>query len=171
MSYSVIYADPPWRYSFSQTKNRSIENHYPTMTLEEICSLPVPSSDDAVLYLWATAPKLIEALQVMKAWGFTYKTHAIWDKQRQGMGYWFRGQHELLLVGTRGKVSPPPSSLRVPSVISEARTRHSAKPDLVRDLITQWFPNSKRLELFARKEAPGWDVWGNEVEPGIQLAA
>jgi len=74
-----------------------------------------------VLYLWATAPKLLEAIEVMKAWNFSYKTHAIWDKEKIGMGYWFRGQHELLLVGTKGHFSPPAASLRIPSVIREAR--------------------------------------------------
>lgn len=96
--YEVIYADPPWRYDFSKSNSREIENQYPTMSVDEICSLKVPTADNAVLYLWATAPKLLEALRVMDAWGFEYKTNAVWDKQIIGMGYWFRGQHELLLV-------------------------------------------------------------------------
>lgn len=106
-AYGVIYADPPWRYD-DATPNRAVENHYPTMSNEEICALPVPAADDCVLYLWATAPKLREALEVMEAWGFNYRTHAIWDKVKIGMGYWFRGQHELLLIGTRGDVRTPP---------------------------------------------------------------
>ena len=94
--YNIIYADPPWRYDFSKSNNRKIENQYPTMTVDEICNLPIPTSKNAVLYLWATAPKLLEALKVMKAWGFEYKTNAVWDKDAIGMGFWFRGQHELL---------------------------------------------------------------------------
>lgn len=162
--YQVIYADPPWRYDFSKDKADEIEQHYSTMGLEEIKSLNVPSGKDSVLYLWATAPKLLEALEVMKAWGFTYKTHAIWDKDWIGMGYWFRGQHELLLVGTRGKMSPPVQELRVSSVIRERRTAHSKKPDIIRELITSWFPGMLKLELFAREQAEGWDAIGYDLD-------
>jgi N6-adenosine-specific RNA methylase IME4 len=165
--YQVIYADPPWRYSFSSTSNREIENHYPTMSLGDIMALKVPADDNCVLYMWATAPKLIEAIKVIDAWGFTYKTHAIWDKRKIGMGYWFRGQHELLMVGVKGKVSPPEQSLRISSVINEQRGIHSKKPDKVRDLISSWFPTSERIELFARDVVTGWDSWGNEIE-GVQ---
>ena len=91
--YQIIYADPPWRYDFSKSDNREIENQYPTMSVDEICALNVPSEKNAVLYLWATAPKLREALKVMEAWGFDYKTHAIWDKEIIGMGYFFLGHH------------------------------------------------------------------------------
>ena len=167
--YQIIYADPPWRYDFSKDNADKIENHYPTMSVEEICNLKVPSDDNSVLYLWATAPKLLEALQVMKAWGFTYKTQAIWNKEWIGMGYWFRGQHELLLVGTKGKFSPP--IYRVGSVYNERRTKHSKKPAYFRELINKSFPNATKIELFARppkdllfedKSYKGWDVWGNE---------
>lgn len=109
---SVLLADPPWQYDFAETDSRQIENQYPTATVDEICDhidaawVP-PHSEDAVLFFWATAPKLREAMKVMDAWGFQYKTHAVWDKEKIGMGYWFRGQHELLLVGTRGDMSPP----------------------------------------------------------------
>lgn len=181
--YQIIYADPPWRYDFSKDNSDKIENHYPTMTLEDICKLNVPSDDNAVLYLWATAPKLREALKVMEAWGFEYKTHAIWDKDWIGMGYWFRGRHELLLVEVKGKVSPPKSEFRIPSIYKEKRGEHSRKPLYFRGLITDSFPvDWNRLELFARpnKEtlfsqysqsdrSPSWDYWGNEVENNIQL--
>ena len=168
MSYDVIYADPPWRYSFSKSDSRKIENHYPTMTLSEICNLDVPANDNAVLYLWTTAPKLLEGLEVLKCWGFEYKSQAVWDKKRQGMGFWFRGQHEILLVGTKGKFSPPEPTKRKPSVFSFVRGKHSKKPDEIRDLIVEWFPSAKRLEMFCRTPANGWDVWGNEVD-GIKL--
>jgi len=161
--YQIIYADPPWRYDFSKSNSREIENQYPTMRIEEICSLNIPSEDNSVLYLWATAPKLLEALQVIKAWGFTYKSQAVWDKEIVGMGYWFRGQHELLLVGTKGHFSPPEQSKRISSVIKEKRTKHSKKPNKIRDLINNWFPNCSKIELFSRNKTEGWDVWGNEV--------
>lgn len=163
-SFSVIYADPPWRYDFSKSKSRDVENQYPTMTTEDVCALQVPAAADAVLYLWATAPKLEDALRVVKAWGFTYKTHAVWDKELIGMGYWFRGQHELLIVATRGRVSPPPQGLRCGSVLRFRRGRHSAKPGQVRDMIAAWFPSARRLEMFAREQVECWTVWGNEVQ-------
>lgn len=163
-TYGVIYADPPWRYDFSKSKSREIENQYPTMTVEEICALRVPAAKDCVLYLWATAPKLPEALAVMKAWGFSYKSCAVWDKKLFGMGYWFRGQHELLLVGTRGKISPPAQPLRTGSVFSIPRSKHSEKPDEIRNKISEWFPDLPKLEMFARTSSEGWSVWGNEVE-------
>lgn len=170
-AYQVIYADPPWRYDFSRSESREIENQYPTMTVEEICALDIPSSTNAVLYLWATAPKLPEALRVMEAWGFTYKSCMVWDKEILGMGYWFRGQHELLLVGVKGKMSPPAGALRVSSVLRERRGKHSAKPARFRELIASWFPNKPKLELFARVKPDGWDTWGNEVESDISLTA
>ena len=162
--YNLIYADPPWRYEFSETNSRKIENQYPTMTVEEICALDVPAADNAVLYLWATAPKLPEALQVMDAWGFEYKTHAIWDKEKIGMGYWFRGQHELLMVGTKGNFSPPNKSDRVGSVFREAKTLHSKKPKAIQTMIHDWFPRAKRFEMFCRSPQPDWHSWGNQVD-------
>jgi len=161
--YGVIYADPPWRYE-SATPNRRIENHYPTMSDEEICALKIPAAKDAILYLWATAPRLEAGLLVMQAWGFRYKTQAVWDKVKVGMGFWFRGQHEILMVGTRGDVSPPPQALRISSVIRNPRGAHSSKPDYVRDKIREWYPDAKRLEMFSRLKRPGWDVFGNQVE-------
>lgn len=167
--YSVIYADPPWRYSFSKSKSRKVENHYETMTLNDICSLKIPTEKNAVLYLWATAPKLLEALKVMEAWEFKYKTQAIWDKCNIGMGYWFRGQHEILLVGVKGKFSPPEQEHRVSSVFKSPRTKHSKKPDAFMDRIKLWFPKSERIELFSRSKFEGWDSWGNEVESDIKI--
>lgn len=167
--YSVIYADPPWRYDFSKTNNREIENQYPTMDIEDIKKLSIPCEDNSVLYLWATAPKLREALDTMQAWGFEYKTHMVWDKEIIGMGYWFRGQHELLLVGTKGKFSPPDQDSRISSVYREKRTKHSKKPGLIRNLIHSWYPEFSKIELFARNSDENWDVWGNEVESDITL--
>jgi len=167
--YDVIYVDPAWRYDFSKSDNRKIENQYPTMDLNEICLLNVPSKKNCVLYMWATAPKLLEAIKVINAWGFQYKTQAIWDKGIIGMGYWFRGQHEILIVATKGKFPPPDSSLRISSVIKEKRTKHSKKPIYIRDMIEKWYPNAEKLEMFARESSKKWDVWGNEVENSINL--
>jgi len=169
-AFDVVYADPPWRYD-NGTPGREIERHYPTMSHEDICGVRPPVARDAVLYLWAVAPKLPEAFEVMDAWGFTYRSSAVWDKEIPGMGYWFRGQHEHLLVGVRGKWSPPEPRLRVSSIFREPRGRHSKKPDKVRDLIATWFPDANRLEMFCRYPAPGWHVWGNQVDSSRALEA
>ena len=168
--YSVVLADPPWRYAFSMSRRRTIEKQYPTMSTDDICRMEVPSAKDSVLFLWATAPKLEDALRVLNAWGYRYKSHIVWDKIKIGMGYWARGQHELLLVGTKGKVSPPSPSLRVRSVLRIPRTIHSRKPAEIRDMISRWFPNEKKLEMFARERVENWDAWGNEVECDIELS-
>jgi N6-adenosine-specific RNA methylase IME4 len=171
MKYDLILADPSWQYDFSKSKSREIENQYPTMTVEEICALPVDqiSEKNCILFLWATAPKLPEALQVMKAWGFTYLTNSVWNKKKLGMGYYWRGIHEHLLVGRKGKVPPPPPSARIPSIFEEPRTRHSRKPDCARTMIENMYPDATKIELFARQKPEGWDVWGNEVTNSIEL--
>lgn len=161
---TIILADPPWRYSFSRSDSRRIENQYPTMTTDEIATYAFPRAASSVLYLWATAPKLLDALIVMEAWGYTYKSNAVWDKERIGMGYWFRGQHELLLVGTRGRdCHPPQPQDRRPSIIRERRGRHSTKPVEVYEMIEAAYPQHVKLELFARALRPGWLAMGNEI--------
>lgn len=163
--FSVVLADPPWQYDFSPTDSRKIENQYPTLEVEQICALGerMPFADEAVLFLWATAPKLTEAFRVLDAWRFAYVTHAVWDKEVLGMGYWFRGQHELLLVATRGRFSPPDESTRVSSVIRSARAKHSEKPEAVYELIERAYPAHPKLELFARAHREGWQSWGNQL--------
>lgn len=181
--YQIIYADPPWRYEHPAlaTPNRAIENHYPTMLLEDIKKLPIKELGDenCVLFLWATAPKLKECLEVMESWGFNYRTHLIWDKILMGTGYWFRNQHELLLVGIKGTIPKPTPPQRIRSIYTEKRTTHSKKPDHIRDLIKSWYPTLKKIELFARPNTQidfmgnntfdGWDVFGNEVKSDIKL--
>lgn len=165
-TFRLLYVDPPWRYEHVETESRAIENQYPTMSHEEICALRVPAADDAVLFLWATSPKLAEAMNVIDAWGFTYRTCAVWDKEVIGMGYYFRQQHELLLVGAKGSLPVPEPSARKTSVFRVRRGRHSEKPDVVFDVLEQMYPaftESDRVELFSRKPRAGWSVWGNEV--------
>jgi N6-adenosine-specific RNA methylase IME4 len=162
--YDLIYCDPPWQYEHSMADNRKIENQYPTMTTDEICKISLPkTSDDALLLMWSTAPKLEESLRVINEWGFTYRTHGIWDKKIIGMGYWFRGQHELLLVAVKGNYPTPAEQVRESSIYSEQRTQHSKKPDYYYRWIEKSFPNSRKIELFARtKYDDTWEVWGNE---------
>ena len=163
--YPVIYADPPWLYDFTLSETRAIENHYPTMTLDEICALPVSgvAASDAVLFLWATSPKLPEAFRVLEAWGFTYKTCMVWVKDKIGMGYYARQKHELLLIATRGNIPTPAPSDRPPSVIEATRLEHSAKPIEFYEAIERMYPTLERLELFSRSPRHGWAVWGNQA--------
>lgn len=167
--YDVIYGDPPWRYESCTVKPTiAIERHYPTMELAEIKQLDIPTAKDAVLFLWTTAPKLVEALEVMKAWGFEYRTCAIWDKISLGLGHWFRIDHEILLVGRRGNYPTPPEKKRVSSVFRIKKRKHSEKPDIVRCWIEEWYPDARKIELFARTRYEGWEVWGAEAPDGTQ---
>jgi len=161
--FPVIYADPPWRYEFAEDRGRQIENHYPTMPLDEIKALKVPAADDAVLFLWVTSPKLPEGLEVLAAWGFQYVTCMVWVKDRIGMGYYARQQHELLLIGKRGNLPVPDPEDRPSSVITAPRGQHSAKPDEVYELIERMYPLHDKCELFQRRPRPGWAGWGNQA--------
>jgi N6-adenosine-specific RNA methylase IME4 len=174
--YGVIYADPPWRfepYSRLTGMDRAADNHYPTSTLAEIKSLDVKSivAADCVLFLWATAPMLPHAIEVMEVWGFTYKTCAVWSKDRIGTGYWFRNKHEILLVGTRGHVPAPAMGTQWPSLILAPVGRHSEKPEAFCEMIESYFPTLPKIELHARGvvSRPGWDVWGLEARASGEI--
>lgn len=166
--YDVIYADPPWTFETysAKGKGRSAEKHYECMTLCDIASMHVGrvSGDRSILYLWSTSPHLSNAMWVMAKWGFTYKTSLVWVKDRIGTGYWARNRHELLLIGTHGSGVAQKRGLAVDSVIVGQQREHSRKPDRAREIIERYHPDARKLELFARTRAPGWDVWGNEVE-------
>lgn len=163
--YRVIYADPPWSYG-NNLPGESTEprDHYPTMPLEEICELNVRSmrAENAVLFLWATSPLLPEAFEVIRAWGFTYKTSFVWDKVAHNVGHYNSVRHELLLVATHGACSPDVPTL-FDSVVSEERTEHSRKPETFRQIIDAIYPYGDRIELFARRQVEGWKAYGNEV--------
>lgn len=167
--YNIIYADPPWRYWEGGNKNQSL--HYPTMTIDQICELPVKNiaDDDCVLFLWVTYPVLQEAFRVIEAWGFTYSTAAfVWVKKNKrqdtpfiGCGSWTRANSELCLLATRGNVLRLDAT--VSQVVESPVEEHSKKPDVVRSLITKLVGELPRVELFCRNPAEGWDVWGNEA--------
>ena len=128
----------------------------------DVASIAAP---DSMLFLWATAPMLPEALEVMAAWRFEYRTNFVWAKDRAGTGYWNRNQHELLLVGVRGDVPAPAPGSQWSSLIPAPVGEHSCKPDEARRMIEAYYPTLPKIELFARGEArPGWAAWGNEVE-------
>ena len=172
--FGVIYCDPPWRRD-NNAQSRAVENHYPTMTTEEICALKIPAAKNCLLLMWAIVPMLPESLDVIKAWGFQYKSHLVWDKENIGCGWWVRNQHELLLIATRGNVKTPPPELRIASVVRSKRSAHSSKPDKIRDWIAKWHPTERKLEMFARPytemwpKHDGWETWGNELPNDVAM--
>jgi N6-adenosine-specific RNA methylase IME4 len=164
--YGVIYADPPWQFeprSRITGMDRAADNHYPTMTLDEIKALDVPAAPDCALFLWSTAPMRKQAMEVMEAWGFEHRSEIVWVKDRVGTGYWFRNKHETLLLGVRGDVPAPVPGTQLPSVIEAPVGQHSQKPEVFAAGIERMFPDVLKLEMFARTARPGWDVWGNEA--------
>jgi N6-adenosine-specific RNA methylase IME4 len=178
IKYPIIYADPPWKHDCANIgSDRATENHYPPMELDEICALPVKDlarDNGAVLFLWTTVTHLFESVKVVEAWGFEYVTSAVWDKQHIGCGYWFRGQHEYLLVCKRGEFPAPLLGDAKSSLYSELRGPHSAKPEYYREVIEQYYPTLPKIELFARpgrSPRPGWAVWGNQSGAELVQAA
>jgi N6-adenosine-specific RNA methylase IME4 len=173
--YAVLYADPPWHFKVYNEESgveRAAGNHYSTMSLDEICALPVLSlaTPDAALFMWTTVPHLRESFDVLAAWGFEYKTNIVWVKDKIGLGYFVRNQHELLLVATRGDMPSPSPGNRPPSVITAPRREHSRKPDEAYEMIEQMYPELPKIELFARHARAEWAAWGNEVESALAFS-
>ena len=175
--YSVIYADPPWEYSRSCGMKRGrgmAKQHYTTMKTSDICALPIRRicTDDAICFMWTTFPNIGEALKVMTAWGFTYKTAAfVWVKRNKcgspfwGMGQYTRANAEICLLGIseKTKASEAVKSHSVHQLIEAIPGKHSEKPPETRDKIIELMGELPRIELFARQAVDGWDCWGNEV--------
>jgi N6-adenosine-specific RNA methylase IME4/ParB-like chromosome segregation protein Spo0J len=162
--YRVIYADPPWQYGDERSCFGGATDHYNTMTMEELKSMPVASltEDNAVLFLWGTAPLLPEAIELIEAWGFKYKTNIVWDKVRANLGNYTSVRHEHLFIATKGS-GVPDNTTRVDSVqVVERIGRHSEKPEEFRNIIETLYTYGNKLELFARKSVDGWEVFGNE---------
>lgn len=179
--YGVVLADPPWRYSNSGISGAA-ENHYPTMSTEELMALPVANmvKDDALLLMWATWPLLDTAFPIMESWGFTYKTGLPWVKMNgipttnlfgeivmrpyPGQGWWVRGTSEALLICVRGGIKYPDDP---PIGLISERMQHSKKPSNAHEY-GELFPGPY-LEMFARRPKKGWDSFGNEVDNSIEL--
>ena len=171
--YNIIYADPAWSFKTysDKGKDRSPDNHYSVMSLQDIKQLPIKNiaNDDCILFLWVTFPLLKEGFEVIDAWGFTYKTVAFnWVKKNKikdswfwGLGYWTRSNSELCLLATRGNIKRKSASVH--QIIDTPIEKHSKKPDIVKDKIIELVGEIPRIELFARETADGWDSWGNEV--------
>lgn len=173
--YKIIYADPPWRYQ-DKGCNGNCESHYKTMSIKDICNLPIKeiADKDCILFMWATYPLLKEALQVIEAWGFKYKSIGFqWIKKNKrnegwfyGLGRWTRGNTEPCLIATIGK--PKRVSKAVFQIVESRIRGHSKKPDIIRDKIVELIGDLPRIELFARQRIKRWDVWGNEVPKDTQ---
>jgi len=175
--YQLLYADPPWAYrsrAGGSWKSHS-SAHYPTLSIEQLALLDVPSvaADNAVLALWIPVPLLPQAFPVAQAWGFDYKTCMVWNKTgRWGLGWWFRNSEEFLTIHVRGKVRPPRLQRR--NEITAPVGRHSAKPEEFRLVLDQLAANCfglfpAKIELFARGRTAGWDAHGLEAEGGREI--
>jgi len=191
-TYDIIYADPPWKFGSKElygdkTKDgkrenrfRKLERIYNTMNVDEIKQLPIEhlANKNAALFLWVTDAHLPEGLEVIKAWGFEYKTIVfVWvKKSNKGKTYynyapWALKSCEICLLGIRGQMSRMKTSNSVRQLLEEIRTKHSRKPDEARQRIEQLFASSVKIELFAREKHSGWDAFGNEVESDVLLSA
>jgi len=174
-SYDIIYADPPWRFKTwsKHPKSRSVEKHYRTLSMQDIKSLPVGqlAAKDSVLFLWTTGPFLREAQAVIEAWGFKYKTLGFnWVKTREGTGvlhmgtgYHTRANAELCLLATKGR-GLPRVRRDVRQVVISPVGRHSENPQKAHHRIEELYGPQRRIELFARRQVPGWDAVGDEID-------
>lgn len=167
--YRVIYADPPWKFlvhSEVTGREKSAENHYPTMELADIFDLGCPAADDAACFLWTA--DLANGLACLEAWGFDYKSFWGWEKQypgrQTGTGYWSRDNLELLLIGTRGKVPAPLPGTQPLKLTAHPVREHSRKPDFYAEQIERLYPGVPKLEMFCRSPRPGWAAWGYEAK-------
>ena len=179
--YKIILADPPWEHSSDPNSKRGIwglaHHRYQTMPIEELKELPIReiADDDCILFLWATFPNLQQALDLIKAWGFIYKTVAfVWEKfdrtnnvlKKYGLGWYTRSNCEIVLLGRKGKFDRKSASVQ--QVIKSTINKHSKKPNEVRDRILKLCGDLPRIELFARTKIHGWDVWGNDPKLKLQ---
>lgn len=175
--FSTVLADPPWRFA-NRTGKMAPEHkrlhRYETMSIEEICALPIAeiAADKAHLYLWCPNALLGWGLRTMEAWGFEYKTNIVWLKVRKdggpdgrGVGFYYRNVTELVLFGTRGHLRTAQAGRRMVNLIATMKERHSKKPNELYDMIEHCSPGPF-LELFARTPRRGWIQWGDEIPPG-----
>jgi len=176
--YKIILADPPWQFkNYNDDKSKHwAGDHYGLMTTEDICKMPIKdiADDDCILFIWGTFPKLPDCLEVIKSWGFTYKTLGfIWYKTTKdndfvmGMGYWTRSNTEYCLLATKG--NPKRINASISQIIKSPRLKHSEKPPIIRQKIIELMGDLSRVELFARQRFEGWDIFGNEAPNQTQV--
>jgi N6-adenosine-specific RNA methylase IME4 len=172
--YGVIYGDPEWRdevYSRKTGLDRAADNHYSTSEVEVIKArkdlLQALAAKHCVLFLWTTIQHEAIAHEVLKAWGFEYRSQVIWKKPSIGMGRWVRSLHEILLIATRGNPVCPAPGEQWDSVIEAPRGKHSEKPEIFYELIESYFPHAPKIEINARRARPGWDRFGPESDSDV----
>lgn len=174
--YNIIYADPPWSYNDKRKGKKmsgGAENHYPTMKIQDLKNMGISRicDENCMLFMWATFPNLQEGLDLIKAWGFKYKTLGFsWIKLNKknkkpffGIGFYTKSNCEVCLIGIKGRLGKIIKSKKVSSCIISERREHSRKPDEARERITQLVGDVPKIELFARQQVEGWDCWGNEI--------
>ena len=163
----ILYADCPWDYGAHAQPDYHTEqrDHYPVMTLEELCALPVKDwlADDAVAFIWTTSPMLEKSFALVHAWGVEYKSTFIWDKIKHNMAHYNSMRHEILLICTRGACRPDVKEL-IDSVQSIERGKHSEKPVEFYDIIETLYTHGRKLEMFGRKRREGWDIYGHPAQ-------
>ena len=174
--YSVILADPPWKFRMwkGDKGSRTAESYYPTLSIWQLSHIESPSEDNAAIFLWSTWPLIPNAIGLMGSWGFEYKTVAwVWVKQTSkgnphfGMGHYTRGSTEPCLLGIRGRMPVADKSVR--ARIDAPVREHSRKPDEQYDKIERLYPGVPKLEMFARYQREGWDSWGDEIKNSVDL--
>lgn len=165
--FEIVYIDIPWEYDLML----SGAPPYKTMSLEEIKDeIKIPAHKDCIIFMWATNPKLLDAIALLEFWGFEYKTNIAWVKMKNnnlqaGTGYYVKGSHELLLIATKGSPGVPPESVRIPSVVFAERTKtHSEKPKIFYEIIEKYYPAKLKIEMFARNKRDGWTAWGDSID-------
>lgn len=173
MKYEVVYVDPPWDYAGQRQHNGKAGkdtggalSHYSTVPLAKLKGLNIRRicAPDCLIYMWVTSPHLAQGIELMKSWGFKYATIAfVWDKVRVNPGHYTMSQCEICLVGKIGKIPSPRGLRNVRQYVESKRTKHSEKPEEVRLRIERMHPSQKKVELFARKKAIGWDCFGDEI--------
>jgi site-specific DNA-methyltransferase (adenine-specific) len=177
--YNIIYADPPWHYGSKSAVNNTtgsaikpLSDHYSTMSLQELKNMPIKNmtKDDAACFMWVTDSHIDEALEVLRSWGFAYKTIAFnWVKTTSKGNYcknvapWTMKSSEICLLGIKGRMTKYKQANNIESLVIAQRTQHSQKPNEVRKRIEDLFGDLPRIELFAREKTDGWDVWGDEI--------
>tara|TARA_B100001123_G_C15023455_1_gene912471 strand:+ start:285 stop:848 length:564 start_codon:yes stop_codon:yes gene_type:complete len=179
--YDIILCDPPWKYNNRMTGKKkdgttrdtgAASNHYSPMSLAQLIRLPVRqlAAKDSLLFMWSTGPFMIDAMALIKGWGFTYKTMAfVWDKNANVPGSYTMSRCEFCLVSKIGKIPQPRGARNVKQYLQKKRTRHSEKPHDVYERIELMFPSQSKIELFARNKRPGWDSWGDQITCDINL--
>ncbi len=177
--YQIIYADPPWDYKGQKQHNGiggtdtgGATSHYKTLKLKDLKCLNIQSiaDDNCLLFLWATSPHLDQAIELLKAWGFSWATVGfVWDKIRVNPGFYTMSQCELCLIGKKGKIPSPRGARNIRQYLKSPRGKHSQKPEIIRHRISKMFPEQNKIELFARTTADSWDSWGNEIQSDIKI--